>query len=185
MIKLSSIQSYLARLSKKEKAVLYAAALFVSLAVIDRLVIYPIFAKIDELNEEISDKESGIKRSRHIIAHKDRILRESIKYKSFIRSAGSEEEEMTSFLKEIENLANKSAIYLVDMKPGGLEEAETSTKYLLNLNCESQLEQLVEFMYNIEKSDKLLSIEKYKISPKSKDSSVARCSMSIAKIIIP
>ena len=47
------------------------------------------------------------------------------------------------------------------------------------------MEQLVDFMYNIENSDKLLMIEKYQISPKSKESSVAKCAMSISKIVIP
>jgi Tfp pilus assembly protein PilO len=92
---------------------------------------------------------------------------------------------MVSLLKEIESFANKSSVYLVDMKPAGLKPSDSSKKYLISLNCEAQMEQLSDFMYNIENSNKLLTIEKYQISPKSKESSVVRCSMSIAKIIMP
>ncbi|MDB4349755.1 hypothetical protein OAA99_02240 [Omnitrophica bacterium] len=184
-LKLSTLQTLLSRMSKREKSVFYIAAVVISLTVLDRLVVYPIFSKMGELTEEISEKETGIKKSLHILAHKDRILAASVKYKTLIRSSKSEEEEMTVLLKEIETLANESSIYLVDMKPGGLEDTGPSKKYLLNLNCEAQLQQLVEFMYSIEKSDKLLTIEKYKISPKAKESSVARCSMSISKMVIP
>jgi Tfp pilus assembly protein PilO len=183
-LKLSSIQTFLTRLSKREKSVLYVAAIIISLTLLDRLVIYPIFSKMEELTEEIGEKEAGIKRSLHILTHKDRILAASVKYKTFIKSSKSEEEEMTALLKEIETLASQSAIYLVDMKPGGVEKTKAAKKYLLSLNCEAQLEQMVEFMYDIEKSAELLTIEKYKLGPKSKDSSVARCSMSISKIAL-
>ncbi|MEE8360286.1 MAG: hypothetical protein V3S04_05100, partial [Candidatus Omnitrophota bacterium] len=182
LLNLSSLQTFLTRLSKREKAVLYMAALIISLTLLDRMVIYPIFSKMEELTEEIGEKESGIKRSIHILTHKDRILAASVKYKTLIRSSRSEEEEMTSLLKVIEMLASNNSIYLVDMKPGGVEETKAAKKYLLNLNCEAQLEQLIHFMYNIEESGELLTIEKYKMGPKSKESSVARCSMSISKI---
>ena len=182
---LNQLQLYLARLSGREKTVFSAAILIVSLTALDRLVVFPIFSKMDELTAEIGEKESGIKKCLHILAHKDRILAAGIKYKTFIKSARSVEEEMTTFLKEIENLASQNSIYLVDMKPGGVEEKAETKKYVPNLNCESQLEQLVEFMYSIERSDKLLTIERYKINPKSKESSVARTSISISKMVVP
>ncbi|PIQ86101.1 MAG: hypothetical protein COV73_05065 [Candidatus Omnitrophica bacterium CG11_big_fil_rev_8_21_14_0_20_43_6] len=40
---------------------------------------------------------------------------------------------------------------------------------MINLNCEAQMEQLVNFMYNMENSSSLLSIEKYQLAPKAKD----------------
>lgn len=184
-LSLASLQAFLARLSKREKSVLYITSIVISLTLLDRLLIYPIFSKMEELAEEIADKEAGIKKSLHILTHKDRILAASVKYRTFIKRSKSEEEEMTTLLKEIEMLASDNSIYLIDMKPGGLEETETTKKYLLNLNCEAQMKQLVDFMYNVEMSPKLLTIEKYKINPKSKDSSVARCSMSISKMVIP
>jgi Tfp pilus assembly protein PilO len=120
-----------------------------------------------------------------ILSQKDKILSESAKYATYLSRMKSEDEETTTLLKEIEALANKTAISLIDMKPTALKSAGTYKKFLVNLNCEAQMEQLVDFMYNIENSNKLLVIERYQISPKSKESSIARCSMSIAKIFMP
>jgi pyridoxal/pyridoxine/pyridoxamine kinase len=131
------------------------------------------------------ERETAIRRNAHVVIQKDRILSEVAKYNSFLSSAKSEDEEATSFLKEIENLANKSSVYLIDMKPAGVKDLGSSKRYLLNLNCEAQMEQLTDFMYNIENSNKLLAIDKYQISPKSKESSIAKCSISISKIVIP
>jgi len=181
--KLQALYSFLAHLSKREKVIFYAAISFLSLTLLDRLIISPVYSKIKSLNEEIQEKESIIKKNLRILSQKDRISSETAQYASFLNNAKSQEEEATSLLKEIEGLANKAGVYLVDMKPGGLKDKGLSKQYLINLNCESQMEQLAEFMYNIENSNRLLTIEKYQISPKSKESSVVRCSMSIAKIV--
>jgi Tfp pilus assembly protein PilO len=137
------------------------------------------------LDKEIREKESAIKKNIRIVSQKDRILTESAKYSSFLSTSESEEEEMTSILKEVEIIANKNSVYLFDMKPASSRNIGASKKYTINLNCEAQMEQLTEFIYNIENSNKLLTIEKYEISPKSKESSIAKCSMSISRIAMP
>jgi Tfp pilus assembly protein PilO len=184
MLKLRALYTILGRLSKREKLIFYGAIFVISLTILDRLIISPVFYKIKSLNEELAEKEKSIKRNLHIVAQKDKILAEKEKYASLLGSLKSEEEEMTTILKEIENLANKSSVYLVDMKPADFKTMGTSKKYIINLNCEAQMEQIASFMYNIEDSNKLLMIEKYQVSPKSKESSVAKCNMSISKIVV-
>lgn len=185
IFKIQAWRTALSRLSKREKIILYSAGLVISLVMVDRMVISPISSKIRELNKEIREKESGIKKDLHVLSQKERILAEKKQYASFLSSFKSEEEETTAILKEIENLASKSSVYLIDMRPSGLRGSGAVRKYSINLNCEAQMEQLADFFYNIETSDELLIIEKYEISPKSRDSSVARCSMSIVKMVVP
>jgi hypothetical protein len=87
-------------------------------------------------------------------------------------------------LKEIEVLADKNSVYLIDMKPAGLKDLGTSRKYSITLNCEAQMEQVISFLYSIENSPSLFLIEKYQISPKSKETSVAKCNITITKVVI-
>ena len=185
MIKLGALHNIFTRLSKREQFVLYLAIFFIALTLLDRAIISPVFSKVKSLDTEIKEKEVAIRRNSHILTQKDRVSSEIAKYGSFLSAAKSEDEEISSFLKEIENLANKSSVYLVDMKPAGIKDLGSSKKYLLNLNCEAQMEQITDFIYNIENSNKLVTIDKYQISPKSKESSVAKCSMSISRIVIP
>lgn len=180
---IQALYALLVRLSRREKLIFYVALSFLSLTVLDRLIINPIFSRLILLDKEIQEKETAIKRNLHILAQKDRILAESSKYSSFF--GGGPQEEMTSILKEIEGLANKNSVYLIDMKPAGLKSAGSFNKYLISLSCEAQMEQIISFIYNIENSNLLLAIEKFQLSPKSKESSVVQCSMSIAKIVMP
>ena len=183
MIKLQNLYIFFQRLSKKERLFLYLALGVVSLMVVDRLVISPVAYKMKSLDKEIEDTETGIKNAMRLLAQKDKIVAESNKYNSFLSAARSEEEETTSFLKDIENLASQTSMYLVDMKPAAVKEAGESRKFLVNVNGEAQMEQLLNFMYAVENSDKMLRIEKFEISPKSKESSIAKCAITVSKIV--
>lgn len=185
MFKPQALYAIFTRLSKKERFILYAVIFIISLVILDRLIISPVFSKMKSLDKDIRIKEADIKRNLQILAQKDRILAENTRYSSFLNNFESGEEQAASALKEIEDYANKASVYLIDMKPSTAKEAGSSKKYLINLNCEAQMEQLISFMYNIENSKELLTIEKCQITPKAKESSVASCSMVISKTITP
>jgi Tfp pilus assembly protein PilO len=184
MPNIQALYAFVSHLSKRERSIFYAVVLVVSLVLLDRLIINPIYSKIGSLDKEIREKESDVKKNIRIVSQKDQIIAESAKYSSFLNAAVSEEEEVTSILKEVETIANKNSVYMSNMKPGSSKKIGLSKKYTVNLDCEAQMEQLTEFMYNIENSNKLLTIEKYEISPKAKESSIAKCSMTISKIAV-
>jgi hypothetical protein len=183
MLKLQPVLKLLSGLSKREKTILYTAIIALSLVALDKLIVFPVFSKIKSLDSAIKEGESGIARDMRMLAQKEKIILETKKYASYLNSPESEEEAMTSFLKEVENLANKSSLYIIDMKPMGVKaEKDNTKKYQLVLTCEGQMQQLIEFIYNIENLNALLNIERYQISPKNKDTGTVQCSITIAKI---
>lgn len=184
-VRLQQLNEYVSRLSQRERIVLYGAAFFVSLTLIDRMIISPISGKLKALDDEIKQKRQEIARASAIVSQKEKISRANDNLSAYKTGSLPGEEEMTSLLKEIEVMANKSSVYLIDLKPAGSRGSGLVKRYLISLNCEAQMEQLVDFMYNIESSSRLLTIEKYQISPKSKESSVARCNMSLSKLSLP
>ncbi len=182
---LSDLFLRLSRLSKREKVVLYGAVFFISLTFLDRLILGPILSEIKSLNTEIQNQEAMIKKNLHILAQKERIKKDLSYYDSYVVYAASPEEETVFLLKDIEKRANKSSIYVVDIKSAGEDEEGEIKKYLVKLNCEAQMEQLSKFFYDVESSKKLLKIENYNIRPKSEGSSVLKCTVSISKALLP
>ncbi|MCK9594628.1 MAG: type 4a pilus biogenesis protein PilO [Candidatus Omnitrophica bacterium] len=184
MKKIQDIYAFLAHLPKRDKMKFYAAGIFVLMALFDRLIIAPISSKLQSLDKQITEKEAAIKVDLRILGEKERIELESAQYRSFFTKEGSAEEEMSSLMKEVETLANKSTVYLLDMKPGTVKQSATSKEYTVTLNCEGELRRLIEFIYAIETSKKLLKTEKMQISVKSKESDTLKCSLLISKIIL-
>ena len=184
MINLQSLQNTFTRFSKKEKIVFYVAVVFVSLALFDRLLIGPSQSRMKAQNEETLAKMMLIKADKRYLAAKDKVEFERKKCESYLSKSTSTEEEVTSTLKEIENLGNQAGIYIDYIRPGDVSAKGFFTKYLINLSCEGEMPQMVGFLYSIENSEKLLTIEKYVITPKTEGSSIARCRITVSKTSI-
>ncbi len=183
MIKLKFFTSFLSRLSKREKVVFYVAIVAVAWALFDRLLFSPVIQRMESLSTEIQNKESDRKRMSFILSQKDRIVAESAKYIKFLSKAKNVDEETTTILKEIEEIANNNSMYIVDLKPLGLRETGQAKKYTVSITCEGQMEDVFKFMYNIESSPQLLRIERCEIIPKSTESSIASCNLMMSKMI--
>jgi len=179
-----SLAAFLSRLSKRERLVFYVTAFIGGAVILDYLVLSPILSKMKQLNEQIESQKAEIKRSFTILSYEKQIGREREKYFSAGGDTESEEEGITAFLKEIENLAKESSVYLVDIKPSNKAEKSGPKQYLLDLNFEAQMDQLLSFFYDIQYSEKLIKIERYQIRPKAEGSSIVGCSMSISKLIV-
>lgn len=179
------MSSFMNKLAKREKTILYISFTIISLAVLDRLVISPILDKKKNLEEHITRQEEEIKKNLRIIIQRQRIEAEEKKYATFSPQSRSDEEEVASLLKEIESLASRSSVYIIDLKPSGVQSSAAIKRYSVNLSCEAPMEQLISFMYAVENSSKLLQIAAFNISPKSRQSSVNRCELLVHKIIIP
>ncbi len=178
-----AVAQMLAKMSAREKAVFYCAACFIGLAALDRLLIGPVGSRLKLLDERIEAQTDLIKKNVRIVAEKDRVKAMAKEYSVYSHKAATHEEEVAYLLGEVEKLARKASLYIVDMKPLPMTEDANSRKYSVDLNCEGQLEQIISFMHETESTTRLLVVESFNFSPKSKDSSVAKCNMRISNII--
>lgn len=176
---------FYAKLTKKEKKIFYVASAVVLLMVFDKLVVTPVFLKMRLLNQQIVEKETEIKKNMRLLAQKDHILALKNKYKGFLTDEDDTDVIKQSLIKDVESLANKTSIYLIDIKPTGIRDEGGVKKYNAGLNFEAEMEEVTDFIHNIESSKSFLTIKSYQITPKMKNSSIAKCSMTISKIVIP
>lgn len=176
--------AFFSRLSKREKVVFYATSFVVGILLADRLILQPIVHTLHSSHRELEDLESSIKKSMKLLSQKDRILKEVKEYASYSVQAKSAEEEMVGLLKFIEDLANESNVNLVYAKPAGEKEEGKIKKFLVNMECETQMQGLMNFFYKVEDSKQLLRIEKYTIQPSSPGSSVVKSAITISKTVV-
>ncbi len=181
---MKAITKFYEKLSKGEKRVLLVTFLFVGFAFTDRVIVMPILTTLSTLNQNVRDQETAIKKSMNVLLHKDSIIAESREYIAYSVEAKNAEEEMVGLLREVESVAEKSGVTLVFVKPGAIKEETDSKKYYTNLECEAPMELVATFFHDLESSDQLIKIEKYQIQPKSKDSSLARCTVSAYKTVL-
>lgn len=172
------------KLSKNEKRILFLTITILGFVFIDKVIVLPITTTLGNLNASIHDQETSIKKSMKVLLHKDGIIEENHDYIGYSVEAKDPEEETVGLLKDIEVIAEKSGVNLLFVKPGKVDNEKGIKRYYASLECEAQMEQVGQFFHGIESSTKLLKIEKYQIQPKSKDSSIARSSVTIYKTVL-
>lgn len=172
------------KLSRREKTILYGTTAALLFLFVDRLVVAPIHEKLSSVDRAIRDEETAIKKSLHVLVQKNRIAAENREFMAYSVDGKNPEEEMTSLLKEMESLADRASVSLIYVKPANVESDRGITKHMATLECESQMEQIAGFFHSIESSTKLLKIEKFEIQPKNRESSLARCSMTVSKTVV-
>lgn len=179
------MMAFLTKLSKKERIGLFIAMGFASLALLDRLVVSPINNRIQQINREIKISEKQLGRDLRNLNRKGIITKEYQKYIQYIKKVGSDEEEVARILGEIEELARKSAVYLVDMKPQQPKKVDFYKEYTVEIEAEGDMESLVNFLHQLNNSSQLLRAEKLRLNLKEKGSSIIKASLLITKVLIP
>ena len=181
---LKSLLSFVAKLSKRERLIFYVTVAIVGLGAMDKFVLSPILHKISHLTEVIAQQEEEIKQSLIIMSEENRIEGETKTYQAYLSPVLTEEKTITEFLKEVEGIAKQSSVYLIDMKPTIKNEDAASTKYFVKLNFEAQMEQVMNFFYNVSIFNQLIKIEDFQLRPKTEGSSIISCDMSISKAVV-
>ena len=172
------------KLSKTEKKIFWLAVVLLGAVFVDRVIVLPVVTTLTNLHTNVREQEQSIKKSMNVLLHKDGIIAESREYRAYSVEATNPEEEMVGLLKEVESVAEKSGVSLAYVKPAATKEEKGIKKYYCTLECEAPMEQVATFFHGIESSIKLLKIEKYVIQPKSKDSSIARSTVTIYKTVL-
>jgi len=185
MINLQTLQVFYSRLSKREKTIFYITVVVVFLLLFVKLLIEPFIDKMRSQREEIANKRKLIELDLRLLAAEDIITQEMKKYENYFSQAGSAEEEIIYIQQEIQSIADRLGVYIGYIRSSETLQQGFFTIYYIMVNCEGEMPGIVEFMYELENSTKLLSVEKYSITPKSETSSVAQCRMTISKTVIP
>lgn len=178
------LNQFYTKLSKGERKILFVTALVLGFAFVDRVIVMPITTSLSTLSSSIREQEAAVKKSMSVLLHKETILSESRDYMAYSVEAKNPEEEMVGLLREVEAVAEKSGVSLVFVKPGTVKDEKETKKYYASLECEAPMEQVATFFHGIESSTQLIKIEKYQIQPKGKESSIARCTVSIYKTVL-
>ena len=172
------------RLSQREKIIFYFSAALVLIVAADQLVLSPILRSVRSLDQKVQDTEDNIKRSIRLLGQKERMMKEAEHYATYAAAPKSAEDETLVLLKQVQALASETSVNLLYSKPAGGEAKERNI-YRVNLECEGQMEQLINFFYAIENSKLLLRIEKYSLQPAAKGSSVVKCAAVVSMAGIP
>ena len=172
------------RLSKKESTLLYATAIIILFASLDRLVYQPIVNRLNELDQEILLQENQLRRNLRNVAARETILNAYSAYAAYALTAGSDEEEIAGLLNEIEGLARKSGLSLVNMKPKPATTTDFGKQYPVEVEVYTEMTELMTFIHGLHSSKYLLRVKKLRLISRGSRTTQVKGYLLIDKTVI-
>lgn len=171
------------RLSSREQRVLQGAAAVVLLLLLDSAVFRPVGEMYVSLDGQIVEAEGNLTRNLVNLSRKEPVEAGYSKYSSFVRQAGTDEEENASLLSEIEQLARANQVVLVDMKAREAASGQFYRQFSAELDAEGEMKNLIAFMYSMEQSAQVMKVVNAKLTEREANSVVVKGRMTVAKTV--
>ena len=181
---MAKLKQLFSRLSKRERLILYVTVIVIFFGLMQRLVYRPIVGHFNELEEKILSQEDQLSKNMRYLAAREIIVNRYSAYAAHAVTSGVDEEEIASLVNEIERLARKSGLSLVNMKPKPATATEFGKQYPLEVEVETQMAQLIKFIHGLHSSKYILGVEKLRLVPKGKKSAQVRGNLLINKTVI-
>lgn len=173
----------LAKLTKRERAILYTLTAIIVLSLIYNFLIEPLIKRWNKVNQGINLVKVRLQKSLSIIKKKDRIDKEYAVYAEKLKPRGSDEQEMTRVLDGLEKLASNSNLRIVNIKPKPPQDKAFYKRFMVGLETESDMRSLMKFIYDVKNSPLLLKVDRLNLNTKSSQAGIViRASMVISKI---
>jgi Tfp pilus assembly protein PilO len=152
-------------LQRKQTLILIGAWLIIILVVIGDSVIKNVYNRFGRLDEEISLAEEKLVRLNAIIKQAKTVESQYDKVTQGLRNIQDTE----SLLQEIERLARKAGINLLNVKPTATKDEGLYKIYSLKIEMQDEVAALARFMNMVSEEFKGVGIERLQINAQTRD----------------
>ncbi|HTY44649.1 MAG TPA: type II secretion system protein GspM [Patescibacteria group bacterium] len=152
---------------KRQEIILAVAVVTVILAAAFHFLIAPVAEQNDTLDKRIKQSQAKLSRYQWLLGQKDRLesrYRQLNAAENFLSPA---KDAVVAAFQELENLAQKSGVRIVDIRPANPAESDASRENAINLKAEADMESYFKFIYDVEHSLSLLKIKSLQLNAKA------------------
>jgi len=159
------------KLGKREKMLASVFGAFIFLFLMQKVVFLPFLERAEIMDTEIKASEQKLKRALYMNTQKASVAEIFDRIKPYIGIGKTEEDILSSIMKEIEEIAKDSKVALLNMKPDASgEEHELGYKTKkVSISIEGSQHDVVKFLYKLEDSNYPLSITRVDLKIKDRD----------------
>ncbi len=175
---------FLSKLGKREKYIVYVTVLIVGAFLFDKLVLSSFLEKLNNMDATINQKERELGNALQLIAQKEIIESEYEKYTKGIKQKLSNEKETAQLLSEIEKIAKETEVSLTRMKPSQVKEEEFYKEYIVQVEAEAVISNLIDLIYKLERTSRLIRVREIRLVPEQKNSTMLKMDMVIKGITV-
>ncbi len=173
------------KLSAREKKIAYTVVALLILVFGYRGIWRPFIEKLTSMDGEIFTMQLKLRKAKTFILQREQVMEEAKKYPNLEQmDAGSDEQEIARLLNLLEQKARRLGVSISDVKPNQLLSDKISKRFMVELNAECELGQLVDFIYELQNAPERLKIDRIEVATKEDKSAVLRSSFVVTRVVV-
>ena len=150
-------------LSMRHRRFIIAGSVILGAGVIDLLFFSAHLRTWLELNTRLSFTKDKLVSMEEALHHRERVEALCKKFEQRILATGTDAEELSFLLKELESLTRTRKVQVKSIRPLPSQWVGNYRKFLVSLQVEGRVHNMLEFLYSVGASPKILTVESLKI----------------------
>jgi Tfp pilus assembly protein PilO len=168
----------------REKKIAVFSGIAIGIFLVDALIVRPLKTGIESMNQKISIQEKKTLHQIRSLSQKPKIDASYIKILDSIEiPKDSDEEIRTSMLRDVEQFARASNLYLSEVKPQVSLEKGDYDEFSVRMQVDGTLEELMTFLAELVRTKKLYSVDTLRMVPHPDDHNKIRASITLLRTV--
>ena len=164
-------------LSKREKYIFTAAIVFVAMALLYNFLAEPCLKKWQFMDNEIKIKKVRMNKGLRLLQRRNSIIEE---YNQYAKTTNN----ISKVMNYMENLADSLGIKTSNIKPGQAIEKGLCKEYVIDLQIEGQMENIIKFVSQLESLPTLAALKKFDFKLISQNPSIFKGTIILSKVLL-
>ncbi len=102
-----------------------------------------------------------------------------------LRQRASKEQEVSSLLSQVQQLAGEGNLEVTEMKPRKIKNEETFKTLSISLSVNGSLNDILKFLHAVQSPSVNLGIQEFNLEPKSSPNNGLTCRLDLSRILVP
>ncbi|MCG2676315.1 type 4a pilus biogenesis protein PilO [bacterium] len=159
------------KINPRDKKLLIFMGVIVILAASYYFLYMPLSQRWKEVNKKLAKMEDKLKEAQTAARMQEKLERDYFEAQvrlKFAKGRLPKEEGLPKLLKDVYKMGRDSGVTILSFGPGALQPKEYYKVKPISLSLKCNLPQLVKFLYNVEKSERLLDVQSINICSDAK-----------------
>jgi hypothetical protein len=168
----------------QEKFLASAALALAAAAVAYIVLLEPFITEWRSLDGRIRAKRATLAKSLRLVAEEEPIRKAHERWAKGAKASAFKEEDVTSGLSELEQIAKRCSVFIASIKPQATRELSGSREILLDVSAEGTPEALAQYLYEVEGREHLFRVKRFTVSPGAKEARELKCNFLVRKRLL-
>lgn len=171
-------------LSAREKMILVVCLLVVAFYIIYYFGYQWVKEEMRSQQGNILQGQKDLKKYAYAV-REEKIVEQKLKnYMAVLKQSGSDEQEMTKVLSDIEAVAENAGIKIINMEPGKIKRINFYNYFPVDVQTEGSLKKICEFLYALESKANHFYVDEVRIEKYAARADNLKCQLVVSRLLI-